>query len=378
MPRNGSGTQTRLYNWVSDKANSIAVTASRMDTEMDDMTTSLSNSIAKDGQTTITANIPFNSNKITGLTNGSDRTDSIALGQVQDNTYRYLGQNGGVANAYTWSPSPSITAYSAGQEWIVKIATGDGNTGASTANISGLGTRTIDKPDGAGGTTALVSGDMIAGGVYKLIDNGSTITLTNPEIPYLNSTNLSAASTTASGVIELATQAEVNVGTDTTRAVTPATLKGLSGHIVQIVNTQTGALASGSGTIPIDNTIPQNTEGNEFMTLAITPTSASNKLLIDVNFMGGELSNTDDHHTVALFQDSTGNALASTIGDNYGTGASSVRFSHYMTAGTTSSTTFKVRAGAIVGSMYMNGFTGIGQIYGGVAVSSITITEIQV
>jgi len=378
MPRNGSGTQTRLYNWVSDKANSIAVTASRMDTEMDDMTTSLSNSIAKDGQTTITANIPFNSNKITGLTNGSDRTDSIALGQVQDNTYGYLGQNGGAANAYTWTPSPSITAYSAGQEWIVKIATGDGNTGASTANISGLGTRTIDKPDGAGGTTALVSGDMIAGGVYKLIDNGSTITLTNPEIPYLNSTNLSAASTTASGVIELATQAEVNVGTDTTRAVTPATLKGLSGHIVQIVNTQTGALASGSGTIPIDNTIPQNTEGNEFMTLAITPTSASNKLLIDVNFMGGELSNTDDHHTVALFQDSTGNALASTIGDNYGTGASSVRFSHYMTAGTTSSTTFKVRAGAIVGSMYMNGFTGIGQIYGGVAVSSITITEIQV
>lgn len=378
MPRNGSGTQTRLYNWVSDKANSIAVTASRMDTEMDDMTTSLSNSIAKDGQTTITANIPFNSNKITGLTNGSDRTDSIALGQVQDNTYRYLGQNGGVANAYTWSPSPSITAYSAGQEWIVKIATGDGNTGASTANISGLGTRTIDKPDGAGGTTALVSGDMIAGGVYKLIDNGSTITLTNPEIPYLNSTNLSAASTTASGVIELATQAEVNVGTDTTRAVTPATLKGLSGHIVQIVNTQTGALASGSGTIPIDNTIPQNTEGNEFMTLAITPTSASNKLLIDVNFMGGELSNTDDHHTVALFQDSTANALASTIADNYAIGASSVNFTHYMTAGTTSSTTFKVRAGATVGSMYMNGFTGIGQIYGGVAVSSITITEIQV
>lgn len=37
------------------------------------------------------------------------------------------------------------------------------------------------------------------------------------------------ASETATGLIELATQAEVNAGSDTTRAVTPATLKGLLG-----------------------------------------------------------------------------------------------------------------------------------------------------
>jgi hypothetical protein len=189
MAFNGSGTFNRLYNWVTDKANSIVITASRFDDEMDGMATGLSTCITKDGQTTLTANIPFNSKKITGLGNGSDRTDSIALGQVQDNTYEYLGENGGAADAYTWSPSPAITAYTAGQKWIVKIGTGDGNTGASTANISALGTRTIDKSDGAGSTTALESGDMIAGGIYELIDNGSTLTLQNPELPYLDGTN---------------------------------------------------------------------------------------------------------------------------------------------------------------------------------------------
>ena len=376
MPRNGSGTQTRLYSWVSDKANSIPVTASKMDAEMDDMTTSLSNSIAKDGQTTITANIPFNSKKITGLTNGSDRTDSIALGQVQDGTYTTLGIAGGSADVYTASPSPLITAYATGSRYIIKIQAD--NTGASTLNISGVGAKNIKKYNGAGVKVDVEAGDLQQDQYYDIFYDGTDIVVLNPQKPTFDSGNLTAATATANGVIELATQAEVNAGTDTTRAVTPATLKGLSGHIVQIVNTQTGALASGSGTIPIDNTIPQNTEGNEFMTLAITPTSASNKLLIDVNFIGGEVSNIADLHTVALFQDSTANALASTIADNYAIGASSVNFTHYMTAGTTSSTTFKVRAGATVGSMYMNGFTGIGQIYGGVAVSSITITEIQV
>lgn len=226
MPRNGSGTQTRLYNWVSDKANSIAVTASRMDAEMDDMTTSLSNSIAKDGQTTITANIPFNSNKITGLTNGSDRTDSIALGQVQDGAYTTLGTAGGAANAYTASPSPLITAYATGSRYIIKIQAD--NTGASTLNISGVGAKNIKKYDGAGVKVDVEAGDLQQDQYYDIFYDGTDIVVLNPQAPYINGTNftnLVAASTTASGVIELATQAEVNAGTDTTRAVVPSTLQ---------------------------------------------------------------------------------------------------------------------------------------------------------
>ena len=44
--------------------------------------------------------------------------------------------------------------------------------------------------------------------------------------PLLKASQLVDSSETAKGVVELATQAEVNTGTDTTRVVTPATLAG--------------------------------------------------------------------------------------------------------------------------------------------------------
>ena len=66
MAFNGTGTFLRLYSWATDKINSIPITASRVDAEMDGMATGLSNCITKDGQTTVSANIPFNSFKATG------------------------------------------------------------------------------------------------------------------------------------------------------------------------------------------------------------------------------------------------------------------------------------------------------------------------
>ena len=59
------------------------------------------------------------------------------------------------------------------------------------------------------------------------------------------------------------------------------------------------------------------------------------------------------------------------------TGIVFVTFTHYMTAGTTSATTFKVRAGADgAGTTTTNGGAGMGRFFGGVMASSITITEI--
>jgi len=150
-----------------------------------------------------------------------------------------------------------------------------------------------------------------------------------------------------------------------------------AGSIVQIVNTQTGAVATGTTTIPFDDTIPQNTEGDQYMTLAVTPTNTNNKLKIDVVFQGaisvGEIVQ------VALFQDSTANALAAMVIHNSSVDQTVfVAFSHYMTAGTTSATTFKIRAGTSAsGTLTFNGASGARK-YGGVMASSITITEIMV
>jgi len=150
-----------------------------------------------------------------------------------------------------------------------------------------------------------------------------------------------------------------------------------SSKIVQVVNTSPTAVATGTTTMPLDDTIPQNSEGNEFMTLAITPTSASNKLLIVVNALvsPSALGNVG----CALFQDSTANAIAADVHTQRTADDLHVaELSHYMTSGTTSATTFKVRVGANTsGTMTFNGSSG-GRYYGGVASSSITITEISV
>lgn len=150
-----------------------------------------------------------------------------------------------------------------------------------------------------------------------------------------------------------------------------------AGTVLQVVNTQTGAVSTGTTAMPEDDTIPQNTEGDEYMTLAITPNSATNKLKIDVVIQVSHSS--DNNMAVALFQDSTAGALAAARQQLQGaTELTCISFSHYMAAGTTSSTTFKVRAGAASGSTTtFNGVSG-GRQYGGVLASSITITEIKV
>lgn len=156
----------------------------------------------------------------------------------------------------------------------------------------------------------------------------------------------------------------------------PAAGGGGGGKIVQVVNTQTGAVATGTTPIPYDDTIPQNTEGNEYMTLSITPTNVNNKLKIDVRWFGSWQSGVY-FMTVALFETGAGsNALAA--GGHYGAGGDlvSIVLNHYMTAGTTSTLTFRVRAGGhAAGTTTFNGTAGA-RCLGGVMASSITIMEI--
>lgn len=79
---NGAGVFERTYDWTDDQAAGTKVRADRMDTEMDGFATGLSNCICRDGQSTITANIPMNSKKLTGLAAGSSAGDSVRYEQV--------------------------------------------------------------------------------------------------------------------------------------------------------------------------------------------------------------------------------------------------------------------------------------------------------
>ena len=152
-----------------------------------------------------------------------------------------------------------------------------------------------------------------------------------------------------------------------------------AGTIIQVVNTSSSAVATSTTVFSYAATIPTNSSGAEFMTLAITPTNSSNKLFIQiVAFLAS--TNTNAAMNGALFQDSTSNALAAIVSaKNAANGAPSIlTLNHFMAAGTTSETTFKFRAGnAGAGTTSFNGISG-GITFGAITKSSITITEIAV
>ncbi len=147
------------------------------------------------------------------------------------------------------------------------------------------------------------------------------------------------------------------------------------GKVLQVVNSTDGTLASTTTTIPYDNTIPQNTEGGQFLSLAITPQNASSKLVIFVT-VALEIA-IDGVRTVALFQDSTANALAAIANKEYNADVTQMNLIHYMSAPGTSTYTFKVRAGgSAAGTLYFNGQAGTQNFTSGTCASSITIFEI--
>lgn len=150
---------------------------------------------------------------------------------------------------------------------------------------------------------------------------------------------------------------------------------GTAGKLIQVVNTETGAVATGTTVIPFDDTIPQNTEGDQYLSLAITPTSATNNLKIEF-VVHASFSVAGNWITAALFQDTGANAIAATSGfEQISTALNPMALTHVMLAGTTSATTFKVRIGANnAGTTTFNGQAAARKL-GGVMISSLTITE---
>ena len=116
MARDGSGGYSLpqaafVFDTVIDE---VAVNSN-----FSDIATALAGSIAKDGQTTPTANLPMGTFKLTGLGAGSSRTDSVNAGQVQDGALNWV-DGGGTADAITATYSPAITTLVDGQLCCVR------------------------------------------------------------------------------------------------------------------------------------------------------------------------------------------------------------------------------------------------------------------
>lgn len=181
MARDGSGNYTRIYNWVTDLGNSIPITASRVDAEMDSEATALTNSLDRSasGGGDILRNVGMSNNKFTAMADGSALTDSITYKQVQNGEILFFGTTAGSSTVYTLAPSPSIDALDTGMAFWFKV---DEDCGASpTINISAKGAVNLLKDNKITGSQVnLTALDLQTGVFYLGIYNGTGVVVQNP------------------------------------------------------------------------------------------------------------------------------------------------------------------------------------------------------
>jgi len=132
---------------------------------------------------------------------------------------------------------------------------------ASISTISSLVATTADIE--AGTVDALIGGTTPAVGTFTTL-NATTYT------------GLPTSSETVVGIIELATQAEVNTGTDTGRAVTPATLASWTGDSgIALTDLSASVAAVGTANLSYDNTTGVFTYTPPDLTTYVTAASAT-------------------------------------------------------------------------------------------------------
>lgn len=167
----------------------------------------------------------------------------------------------------------------------------------------------------------------------------------------------------------------VNSGATAVEYQTVSGDQTVDGSIVQVVNVMDGVKSSGTTVIPEDTSTPQITEGDQVMSLAITPASTNNKLKIDVvvhadpgaGTLIAALFNTDFHAT---------NAMATSYHKTSGVTPTNLSFVWYGAAPIAGATTYTVRIGSSSGTTTFNGEADAGEFNSTLA-SSITIMEIK-
>lgn len=150
----------------------------------------------------------------------------------------------------------------------------------------------------------------------------------------------------------------------------------LPGIRIQLQRSDDGASATGTTLIPFDNTVPQNTEGDQFMSRAITPSSAASLLRVRGQF--NVACSAVSYVGAALFQDSAANALKSTLKLASVNEAFALSLDHRLLSTTTGSTTFKIRIGGNLAETITFNGEGGNPIYGGTMNSFLEVEELQV
>ena len=148
------------------------------------------------------------------------------------------------------------------------------------------------------------------------------------------------------------------------------------GSVIDSAYATYSANADLTSNIPLDDTVPQITEGTEIVTVTITPKSTTNKLR--VRFRGQASSGALAHACAALFVGTTANALAATY-STVGAAASGqpLVLEHEFVPGVTTPVTLRIRVGAHSGTIRMNGSNAT-RVFQGASAATLVVEEIKV
>jgi hypothetical protein len=355
---------------ASGTAGRLRVNTSTADFEWNDSSTWHAPTYLNTGYSTTANAIPkFTSTNSAALSNTSVLIDSSSNVSGQNNLIE------GYATTATAAGTTTLTVTSKQQQ--VFTGTTTQNCDLPVVSTLILGTAYIITNLSTGVVTVRSSGSNTVQAMQAnstLIVKSNATTGTAATVWDIISYVPAASGQTGSGSLVRATSP--TLVTPALGTASSGNITACSGAVVQQVITTYSTYDSTTATIPWDNSIPQSGEGTEFITRSITPTSTTNKLIIEVN-MQVYINTAGNVAVAALFQDSTANALAARDMAPVGAqGLGPLTFTHVMDAGTTSSTTFKVRVGVTGGTLYLHG-NATERKLGGVAASYLRITEVK-
>lgn len=132
---------------------------------------------------------------------------------------------GGTADALTVTANSAFSAYANGI--ILAFTAASDNTTAATLNVNSIGAKAIRKMT-TSGDSALTGAEIQAGGIY-IVQYSTAANAAAGGWILVNPTGIPAATTTSSGGVELATDAEAIARSDTSRAITPSNLAAAIG-----------------------------------------------------------------------------------------------------------------------------------------------------
>lgn len=192
MSWTGSGSFARLFSWSADAAAGIDITASRFDSDTNDITSNgFGNTLTRDGQGSATANQPMNGFRHTNVGNAQVATDYLALGQYQSGEGVNWSTDSGAADALAVTYTPALASLTDGQLCFVRAAHANATT-TPTFAPNGLTAHTITKNGGA----ALLAGDIVGNLAEIVLRYNLSSTrweLLNPAQPNPQATNPTGA-----------------------------------------------------------------------------------------------------------------------------------------------------------------------------------------